>query len=137
MVLDFNTLYHFPTRFDRMFEELAKPWQGTRHRMAYPPLNLSADEDNIYVRAEVPGLDMEDIDLTLTDKTLVLKGERKGEEGRYYRQERPVGHFHRVVNLNVPVDRDNVTAVLVDGILTVTLSKAEEIKPRKIAIEIA
>ncbi|MBC17786.1 MAG: molecular chaperone Hsp20 [Desulfovibrio sp.] len=137
MVIDFNTLYNFPSRFDRMFEEFFKSPSGDDRRLAYPPLNLSNDEEAIYVRAEVPGVELEDMELTLTDKTLVLKGERAAPQGKYYRQERGSGVFHRVVNIGVPVDRDKVTAVMTDGVLTVTLPKAEEVKPRSISINVA
>lgn len=137
MVIDFNTLYNFPSRFDRVFEEFFKSPMGDDRRLAYPPLNLSNDDDNIYVRAELPGVQIEDIELTLTDKTLVLKGERGAPQGKYYRQERPSGVFHRVINISVPVDRDQVTASMTDGVLTVTLPKAEEVKPRSISIDVA
>lgn len=134
MVLDFNTLYTFPGRFDKLFEDFLRPGYGGQKRLAYPPLNLSADEENIYVRAEIPGVDIDAIDLTLTDKTLVLKGERPTEQGRYFRQERAAGVFQRVVNLNVPVDRDGVTAKMKNGVLTVILPKSEAIKPKRISI---
>jgi len=137
MVLDFNTLYSFPGRFDRMFEEFFKPQLADGRRMAYPPLNLSEDEGAYYVRSEVPGLPMEALELTLTDKSLVIKGERPTEQGKYFRQERPAGFFQRIVALNAPVDRDGVRATLVDGVLTVVLPKCEECKPRKISIEVA
>lgn len=136
MVIDFNTLYNFPSRFDRVFEEFLRSPMGDDRRLAYPPLNLSNDDDNVYVRAEVPGLSIEDVELTLTDKTLVLKGERKAPQGKYFRQERPSGVFHRVINISVPVDREKVSASLTDGILTVTLPKSEEIKPRTISIDV-
>ncbi|WP_419786046.1 Hsp20/alpha crystallin family protein [Pseudodesulfovibrio sp.] len=137
MVIDFNTLYNFPSRFDRMFQEFFRSPMGDDRRFAYPPLNLSNDDEAIYVRAELPGVNIEDIDLTLTDKTLVLKGERNAPQGKYYRQERPSGVFNRVINIGVPVDRDKVTASMNEGVLTVTLPKAEEVKPRSINIEIA
>jgi HSP20 family protein len=137
MVIDFNTLYNFPSRFDRVFEEFFKSPMGDDRRLAYPPLNLSNDDENIYVRAELPGVNLADVELTLSDKTLVLKGERSAPKGKYYRQERQSGVFHRVVNIAVPVDRDKVTAVMTDGVLTVTLPKTEEVKPRSINIEIA
>ncbi|QGY39836.1 Hsp20 family protein [Pseudodesulfovibrio cashew] len=137
MVIDFNTLYNFPSRFDRVFEDFFKAPMGNDRRLAYPPLNLSNDDEAIYVRAEVPGVKLEDVELTLTDKTLVLKGERSAPEGKFYRQERPSGVFHRVINIGVPVDRDKVTATMADGILTVTLPKAAEVKPRNISIEVA
>lgn len=135
MVLDFNTLYSPFDRFDKLFEDFLRPTYGGQRRLTYPPLNLSQDQDNIFVRAEIPGMEIKDIELTLTDKTLVIKGERKAEEGKYFRQERPAGVFHRVINLNVPVSRDRVSARMKDGMLTVTLPKTEAIKPRSISIE--
>ncbi|MBG0791588.1 MAG: Hsp20/alpha crystallin family protein [Desulfovibrionaceae bacterium] len=137
MVIDFNTLYNFPSRLDRVFEEFLRSPMGDDRRLAYPPLNLSSDAENIYVRAEIPGMSIEDVELTLTDKTLVLKGERSAPQGKYFRQERPSGVFHRVVNIGVPVDRDKAAASMRDGILTVTLPKSEEIKPRTISIDVA
>lgn len=137
MVLDFNTLYTFPGRFERLFEDFFKPQFAEGRRMAYPPLNLSEDEGAYYVRSEIPGLGMDAIELTLTDKSLVIRGERPTEQGKYYRQERPAGAFQRVVALNVPVDREKVRATLVDGVLTVILPKCESCKPRKISIEVA
>lgn len=135
MVLDFNTLYGFPHRMDRLFEQVFSPVRTTRRTVAYPPINLGSDEENIYVRAEIPGVGMDDVELTLTEKSLVIKGERKPVEGRHIRQERPAGVFHRVVTLGVPVDREKVVANLKDGVLSVVLPKAESVKPRKISIE--
>lgn len=137
MVLDFNSLYTFPGRFERLFEDFFKPQYAEGRRTAYPPLNLSEDDAAYYVRSELPGLPMEALELTLTDKNLILRGERPTEQGQYYRQERPAGFFQRVVALNAAVDRDGVRATLVDGVLTVTLPKCEECKPRKISIDVA
>ncbi len=136
MVLDFNTLYTFPGRFDRIFEEFFKPQLMEGRRLAYPPLNLSEDEGSYYVRSELPGLPLEAIELTLTEKSLVIKGERPVEQGKYYRQERPAGFFQRVVALNVPVDREKVSARLLDGVLTVVLPKAAASVPKKISIDV-
>ena len=137
MVLDFNSLYTFPGRFERLFEDFFKPQFAEGRRLAYPPLNVSEDASAYYVRSELPGLSLDALELTLTDKNLVIKGERPTEQGKYYRQERPAGFFQRVVALNVPVDRDAVRAVLVDGVLTVTLPKCSECLPRKINIEVS
>ncbi|MBU1249032.1 MAG: Hsp20/alpha crystallin family protein [Proteobacteria bacterium] len=136
MVLDFDTVYAFPSRMDRLFEEFIRPGFGSRKHFAYPPLNVSEDADTIFVRAEVPGVGLDDLEITLTDKSLVLKGERKAEEGRYFRQERPAGAFQRVVRLNVPVAREKTKASLVDGILTISLPRAEEARPKKISIDV-
>ncbi|MHC1752527.1 Hsp20/alpha crystallin family protein [Humidesulfovibrio sp.] len=137
MVLDFNSLYAFPGRFERLFEDFFKPQYAEGRRTAYPPLNVSEDEAAYYVRSELPGLPLEALDLTLTDKSLVIKGERASEQGKYYRQERPAGFFQRVVGLNVPVDREAVRATLVDGVLTVVLPKCAECIPRKISVDVA
>ena len=134
MVLDFNSPYVFPRHFDRLFQEFFKSSLGNERKMAYPPINLSEDDGNIYVRSEIPGVDIADIELTLHDKSLVIRGERKAVAGKYLRQERPAGGFQRVVTLNVPVDRDKVGANMTDGVLTVTLPKAEESQPKKISI---
>ena len=134
MVLDFNSPYVFPRHFDRLFQEFFKSSFGNERKMAYPPINLSEDDKIIYVRSEIPGVDIADIELTLHDKSLVIKGERKAAAGKYLRQERPAGAFQRVVTLNVPVDRDKVGASMTDGVLTVTLPKAEESLPKKISI---
>ncbi|MBA4358405.1 MAG: molecular chaperone Hsp20 [Desulfovibrio sp.] len=136
MVLDFNTLY-YPGRFERLFEDFFKPQYGEGRRLAFPPLNVSEDEGSYYVRSEIPGLPMDAVELTLTEKSLVIRGERPTEQGKYYRQERPAGFFQRVVVLNVPVDREKVRATLTDGVLTVVLPKSAGSIPRKISIEVA
>lgn len=137
MVIDFS-FSPFPRQIDRLFEELTRPsFVLNQRRMLYPPLNISEDGENVTVRAEIPGLAMDELELTLTNKSLVLKGERKVEQGKYFRQERPTGAFQRIVNLNVPVDREKVKATLVSGVLTVVLPKSDEVKPKKIAIDVA
>lgn len=84
---------------------------------------------------ELPGVDVKDLDLTISDKSLILKGERKSDEAEYIRQERPTGYFQRIINLNVDVQRDNIKAKMKNGVLEVVLPKVEEIKPKKIQIE--
>ncbi|HDQ39586.1 MAG TPA: Hsp20/alpha crystallin family protein [Desulfonatronum sp.] len=134
MVIDMSPFYGSLDNFDRVFNELWGPLNISQRRVAYPPLNISEDADAIYVRCEIPGVNVEDIDLTFTDATLVIKGERKIEKGKYYRQERPTGNFQRVVNINSPIDVDKVKALAKDGHLEIRLPKAEESKPRKISI---
>ncbi len=136
MVLDFNTLYSFPGRMDQVMEDFLRNDFFGSGRTAYPPLNISEDCDNIYVRCEIPGMDMKDVELTLTEKNLVIKGERVPQKGKYYRQERPAGVFQRIVGVNVAIDREKVRATMSDGILTVALPKVEECKPKTISIDV-
>jgi HSP20 family protein len=137
MVIDFSGFYDFPRQIDRLMEEIWNPSTISQRRLAYPPVNLSEDEGNVYVQAAIPGMAMENIDLTLTDGSLVMRGKRESEKGDYFRQERPTGSFQRVITINVPVNRDKVSATMKEGILEVVLPKSEEAKPKKINIEIS
>jgi HSP20 family protein len=107
----------------------------SQRSMAYPPINIGEDDENLYVRCEIPGMDMAALDLTLTDSSLVIKGERQAIKGKYYRQERPTGFFQRVVNIQAGVAREKVSATMRDGVLEVVLPKSDESKPKKISIE--
>jgi HSP20 family protein len=110
-----------------------------------PRLDLFEDDDAFYVKIDVPGIDSKDIDLNVTRDVLTIKGERKPEteeddrkKGRRYQQdERMHGSFHRTVPLRTPVDPDHVDAKLSDGVLYITLPKAEETKPRKINVGVS
>ncbi len=137
MVLDFNTLYDFPKNIDKFFDDFLSPLTISQRRYAYPPVNISENEESIYVRSILPGMNIEDIELTLSEGSLTIKGERKIEEGKYFRQERPTGAFQRLINLNVKIDRDNVKATMKNGLLEIVLPKAEESKPKQINIEVA
>ncbi len=135
MVIDLSPFYGPNTPFDRLFESLWPSMSISQRSVAYPPINIGEDDDNIYVSCEIPGMEIADLDLTLTDSSLVIKGERKAAKGKYYRQERPTGFFQRVVNIQAAVARDKVTANMRDGVLLVTLPKSDESRPKKISIE--
>ena len=76
MVIDFSNFYDLPRQMDRIMAEFMRPYGPVSRGMAYPPLNISEDEENLFVQAEIPGVDMSEIELTLTNKSLVIKGER-------------------------------------------------------------
>jgi len=135
MVTELSPFSGFDRDFERLLDGFFTPLAYSQRKGAYPPMNLSEDEHNIYATVEIPGLSPEDVEVTLTDSTLAIKGERKAGEGRYYHRERPHGLFQRVITINVPVKRDEVKANFKDGVLEVMLPKAEEFKPRKISIE--
>jgi HSP20 family protein len=108
-------------------------------RAQYPLLNLWEDEDSLYVEAELPGFEMDDVEIYVTGANqLSLKGERKQpqlEGGAWHRQERGYGGFNRVVELPTSVDGEKVSAEFKDGVLTISLAKREEVKPRKIEVK--
>lgn len=136
MVIDFGSFYSFPYEFDKVFQDVFNPHHNRRKKASYPPLNIGEDESNIYIHAEVPGISIEDIDITITTKDLVIKGERKLPEGRYFRQERPSGVFQRIVSINTTINVDNVTASMKDGILNIVLPKSEFSAPKKVDIAV-
>jgi len=105
-----------------------------------PALDLYQNNDNVVVRVELPGMRKEGIEISLQDGMLTISGERKSEtaEGdKAERTERYVGKFRRSISLPTQVDASKVTATYRDGILTVTLPKAEEAKPKQIQVNVA
>ena len=135
MVIDFSSYYDLPRNMDSFFEELWRPSSLSQRRVAYPPVNISETEGEIIVTSEIPGMDTGDIELTLNEKSLIIRGAKKNEVGNYYRQERPTGSFQRIVNLNVPVQADGIKATMKDGLLRVVLPKARESRPLTISID--
>ena len=126
----------------RLRREMDRIWDArTRASTAgvFPALNVSEDEDNLYVRAELPGVVPEEIEITTKENNLIIKGERKiateGEKVSYHRREREAGSFRRIISLPSRVDAEKVTAACKDGVLTVTLPKAAEVKPRQVEVK--
>jgi HSP20 family protein len=103
-----------------------------------PAVDIFDTKDAIVLKAELPGLSPDDIDIELDDNVLTLKGERRFqeevEEGRYHRLERAYGTFQRSVTLPQGVQADKVTAEFDLGVLTVRVPKAEEVRPRKVTV---
>jgi HSP20 family protein len=104
-----------------------------------PVLDVYEDKNDLIVKVELPGMKKDQIELSLHENTLTISGERKCErtesEGDTSRSERSFGRFQRTVTLTKPVDPNKVNAQHKDGILTVTLSKTEESKPRQIEVK--
>ncbi|MGD8370711.1 MAG: Hsp20/alpha crystallin family protein [Syntrophobacterales bacterium] len=117
--------------------DLPNFWAGEREWL--PAFDVSETDAEIIVKAELPGMDVKDIDITLTDGLLTIKGERKMEKEdkkeNYHRIERQFGSFSRSLNLGVTVKGDAIDASYKDGVLTVTLPKAEENKPKRIEVK--
>jgi len=103
-----------------------------------PPVDIYEDEHNITLKMEVPGIDEKDIQITLENNTLTVRGERKFEkdekEENFHRIERRYGSFTRSFSLPNTVDTENVTANYNNGILTVQLAKRAEAKPKQIKV---
>jgi HSP20 family protein len=136
----FGPLTDLRDEIDRLFEAPLAELARTSQILSgwTPALDLYEDKDNVFVRVELPGMKKEDFDLSLHDGSLSISGERKSEEkfkdAEVYRSERFYGRFQRTVSLPTAVAGDKVKAHYADGILTVTLPKAEEAKPKHIEL---
>jgi HSP20 family protein len=128
-------LHRVRRQLDRMFDD--SPQQSVSAGV-FPLLNLTEDTDNYYVRAELPGVKGDELEIQVTGRNLSITGERKiaaEEQGaKYHRREREAGRFSRIVGLPGDVDTDNVEAKLENGILTIVISKAEIAKPKQISV---
>jgi len=106
-----------------------------------PAIDVAEENGHVVIRAEVPGIKKEDIDVSLRDGVLTLKGEKKLEsdrkDRRYHRTERRYGAFSRSIALPEYVDLNKVDAQYKDGVLTITLDKKAEAKPKQIEIKAA
>jgi HSP20 family protein len=104
----------------------------------FPALNLTQDKDKYYVRAELPGMKADALNIEVVGRNLTIAGERQiaqDADVRYHRREREGGSFSRIIGLPGEIDADKVGAEMVNGILTVTLPKAEAAKPKQIAVK--
>jgi HSP20 family protein len=105
----------------------------------YPPLNMWEDDDHLYVEAELPGFCLDELEMYVTgENQLSIKGTRKPPEqgkGTWHRQERGYGSFSRLMELPGPVDSEQVSAEFKNGVLTITLPKKSEAKPRRIEVK--
>lgn len=105
-----------------------------------PPVDIYETEDSIVIKAELPDVEQKDIEVRIEDNTLTIKGERRhdGEvrKENYHRIERYFGSFQRSFSLPATVQQDNVSATCERGVLTVTLPKKEDIKPKQIKVDV-
>jgi HSP20 family protein len=130
----FGELHREVGRLLQTFE----PWGSMRWPGVFPLINVYELPDCYVLKAQLPGLGAEEIDLSLTGETLTLRGERRRPDGvsdeAYRRQERPFGRWSRSVSLPDRVDPQGVTAECVHGVLTVTLPKVADTRPRQINV---
>ncbi|MCJ7503517.1 MAG: Hsp20/alpha crystallin family protein [Acidobacteriia bacterium] len=142
----FRDLLATEREFDRLFREAFSPPFGQREgelstRAWAPAVDIFETENSIVLKAELPGVDPKDVEVRVEDNTLYLKGERKFEnetkEENYHRIERSYGSFARSFALPNSMDAEKVAAEYQDGLLTLTLPKREEAKPKTIKINVS
>ncbi|MCX8043961.1 MAG: Hsp20/alpha crystallin family protein [Desulfobacterota bacterium] len=140
---DFNRLR---SELDRLFD-IALPLSNIRSvpRGTFPAVNLHDGKDAVTVQVYIPGVSADKVELTVQNNTLSISGERDTQRcddkeitpERYHRRERFSGSFTRVISLPEGIDQDKINAVCKDGILTITIAKREEQKPKQIAVKAA
>ena len=125
-------------QMEQLYGSTLSPYQPARAGV-FPLINLTEDKDKYFIRAELPGVKGDELDIQIKENSLAISGERKiaaEEEGaRYHRREREAGTFSRMIGIPGDINPDNVDAKLENGILTVVVSKAEAAKPKQIAVK--
>ena len=135
----FSELERMRRQMDSLFQQYTEgPARGIAAGV-FPAINLTEDTNNYFIRAELPGVQSADLDIQSTGTSLSISGERRipsEDPGvRYHRREREAGRFSRIIGLPGDVDPQKVNAKLVNGMLTVTVPKAEKAKPRQISVK--
>ncbi|MFQ5881195.1 MAG: Hsp20/alpha crystallin family protein [Candidatus Methylomirabilales bacterium] len=140
----FQDLVSLQDRMDRLFEQTLVRSRGDREGVIAgtwaPAVDIYETAESVALKAELPGLSKDDIDIQVRDNTLTLKGERRLEKEvkreNCLRVERAYGSFQRAFTLPAAIQADKIRAVFKDGVLEVNVPKAEEAKPKQIRIEV-
>lgn len=135
----FSDVPAFHDDVNQLFDELWRRSRGGEARAWYPAVDLLEAENEFKLVAELPGMTKDSVKITLNDNVVTLRGEKKSEsesqKGSWHHVERVFGSFERSFQLTAPVDRAGVKARFDNGVLTVTLPKSEESRPREISID--
>jgi len=131
----------FENEISRLFQDLATRGQeGEAPSVWAPRVDIEEDRESYVVKAELPGMKLEDIKISIADNQLVIRGEKRREveskDKTYHRVERVYGSFERAFTLTKAVASEKIEAIYRDGVLTVRVPKAEEAKAREIQIKI-
>jgi HSP20 family protein len=137
----FSELNRMRSEMESLFGRLADSLPTGYGPGVFPLINITEDHDRLYVRAELPGVKANEIEISATGNNLSIGGERKvapeNEVASYHRREREAGVFRRTITLPRDIDANRVEANYTNGILTVTLPKAEVSRPKQISVKAA
>lgn len=145
-LVKYNPLRELRTMQDQMNRLLNLSWnhdlpsEDISEGLWQPAVDIYETADSIIIKAELPDVDQKDIEVRIEDATLILKGERKHEDEvkkeNYHRIERYFGSFQRSFSLPTTIDQEKVTASCEKGVLTISLPKKEETRPKQIKIQV-
>jgi len=135
-------MFSFRNRINHIFDDVFYPINRDEVEFSMeswnPVVDVYDNDDSIVIKAELPGVDKEGIEIDVKDRVLTLKGERSSEsevkDDNYYRRERSFGRFERAFTLPADVDPDKIKADYKDGVLKIDIPKPEEKQPRQITI---
>ena len=144
-IVKYNPLRELRSMQDQIIRLLDLAWRRApceelRAGVWQPLVDIFENDEAVVIKAELPGVDQKDIEVKIEDATLIIRGERKQDseirKENYHRIERYYGAFHRGFSLPQSIDRERVNAACDKGVLTITLPKKEEVKPRQIVVEV-
>jgi len=125
---------------DRAFEDTAEQPYWNRTGSWALALDVAETEENFLVKASIPGINPDDLEITLTDNVLTIRGEieenQEIADGKWHLQERRVGSFQRSITLSTPVDANAIEATYENGVLSLNVPKVEEVKPKRIEVRV-
>lgn len=137
-----NELEGLRRDMDRMFDNFYRSESSDVENLSglYPPVDIKETKDELILTTEIPGISKDDINISFSENTLTIKGEKKEEkkesDHNYHKVERRFGSFQRSFTLGTQVDADKVNASCKDGILIIEMPKKEEVKPKEIPISV-
>jgi HSP20 family protein len=134
----FDELSRMRSQMDRLMGAFeSRPWSGSNAGV-FPAINLTENENHYFVRAELPGVAANELEIQATGRNLTISGKRDVEvkpgEAKYHRREREAGQFSRVIGMPREINADKVEARMNNGILNLRIPKAESAKPKRITI---
>ena len=136
----FQEMLNLRRTVDRLFDNVGNDHEWAQPGMWGLAVDVVENKDDFVVKASVPGINLEDIDISYADDTLTIKGEVKSDnevkENQYHLHERRYGSFARSITLPTKIKGDAIEASYQNGVLTMRLPKAEEVKPKRIAIKV-
>lgn len=144
-IVKYNPFRELRTMQDQMNRMLDMAWnrefgEELKEGVWQPPVDIYEDEHSVVIKAEVPDVEQKDIEIRIENNTLTMRGERKHasdvKKENYYRVERYFGQFQRSFSLPSSIDQEKVQAACDKGILTITLPKRTEAKPKQISVEV-
>lgn len=137
------TVSSLQDEMNRVFDRFFRGWDLSELGIetgAWVPVDLSETADKVIVKVEVPGVDPKEINISIQNNTLLIKGEKreeKEEKGKtFYRIERRYGSFSRSIDLPSSVDTNKITAEYKNGVLEISIQKKEEVKPKQISVKV-